>query len=62
MYQCWGPDHEDLTAKVQAAIDAKRGWHVLDAGLADGPASQEAITVNCSAGHVNVFYVTTEPS
>lgn len=55
-YVCWGDDGEDLTEKVQAAIErAVRDGHITF-GVDDEHDPVE-IAVDCSKGHRNLFEV-----
>ncbi len=58
-YLCWGPDKEDLTIQVDAAIKSK-GEYTLDVRAPETVADRsdtDAIIVYCSKGDQNVFYV-----
>lgn len=55
-FLCWGSDHEDLTAQVEALIDGDP-LPVVEATFAGGRrrARPWTVTVICSEGHVNIF-------
>lgn len=61
-YQCWGDDHEDLTAKVEQAVAAlPKGGGIVTFGLRwtgkDESSSHRQVMVTCTKGHENVFTV-----
>lgn len=55
-YRCWNADNEDLTQRVEAAIESKgikvENVRVAEAGIA---ANDNVVIVYCSKGDKNVF-------
>ena len=65
-YKCWGPDGEDLTPKVEAAIQSLPsssgtsvvfGTRLRNRSLKPAKRSPRKVMVTCAAGHKNVFTV-----
>ncbi len=52
-YFCWGPDNEDVTARVEAAIETRGNWgtmKVMDAEDARKASHVNEVVVYCSNG------------